>query len=182
MLRTSVIALLAVAFVGTIVASTEAEARSGGGFGGGGFRGGGFGGGGFRGGGFGGGGFRGAAIGGFRGGAIGGVRSGFVARGPVIGGGRFVGPGIGRAAFVGPGFRRAGFVGPGFGRAAFVGNRFNQFPHRRFFFAGAPFVGAAYYAGYPYDYGYGYGYDDCLVRQPVWTAWGYQWRVVNVCY
>jgi hypothetical protein len=151
----------------------------------------------FGGGGFGG--FRGASLGGFRGGAVG-ARPGFVARGPVVGGTRFVGSGMGGTRFVGSGMGGARFVGSGVGGARFVGSgvggarfagpgvvrpgfwrghRFHRFPHRRAFFAGAPFVGAAYYAGYPYDYGY---YDECWVRQPVWTPWGYQWRLVNACY
>jgi hypothetical protein len=161
MFRKTMIALVAATFAGALMASTAADARGGGGhgggFGGGGMRGGGFGGGGMRAGGFGGG-MRAGGFSSFRGGPVG-VRSGFIARGPVGGGPRFVGSGIGRAAF--------------------VGSRFNRFGHRRFL-VGAPFIGAGFYAGYPY--GYGYGYDDCLVRQPVWTPWGYQYRLVNVCY
>lgn len=48
----------------------------------------------------------------------------------------------------------------------FVGHRFgfrDRF-HRRFFFAGSPYV-------YAYD-------DDCYTR--IWTHWGWRWR--NVCY
>src|SRR5215211_4019275 len=121
MVRKMMIALAATAFVGAIVVSGTADARSGGGFGGGGFRGGGgmhMGGGGFRGGGFGGGGFRGGfAGGGFRGAHFGGFRGGFVR----------------------PGFRHG-----------FVGNRF-AFRHHRRFFAAPFFVGASLYPAYAYS-------------------------------
>ncbi|MFL6951374.1 MAG: hypothetical protein ACJ8FU_24540 [Xanthobacteraceae bacterium] len=146
------IALAATAFVGAIVVSSTADARSGGGFGGGGFRGGGMhmGGGGFRGG-FAGGGFRGAHFGG----------GGF--RGAHFGGGF-------RGAHFG-GFR-GGFVRPGF-RHGFVGNRF-AFRHHRRFFAAPFFVGASLYPAYAYS---SYYDDPCWVVR--YTPWGP--RTVYVC-
>src|SRR5215207_9239666 len=162
MVRKMMIALAATAFVGAIVVSSTADARSGGGFGGGGFRGGGMhmAGGGFRGG-FAGGGFRGAhfAGGGFR-------------------GARF-GDGGFRGGFAGAGFRgahfggfRGGFVRPGF-RHGFVGNRF-AFRHHRRFFAAPFFVGASLYPAYAYS---SYYDDPCWVVR--YTAWGP--RAVYVC-
>ncbi|MFL5083247.1 MAG: hypothetical protein ACJ8FP_00350 [Xanthobacteraceae bacterium] len=154
MVRKMMIALAATAFVGAIVVSSTADARSGGGFGGGGFRGGGMhmGGGGFRGGGMhmGGGGFR----GGFAGGGF-------------------------RSAHFGGGFRgahfggfRGGFVRPGF-RHGFVGNRF-AFRHHRRFFAAPFFVGASLYPAYAYS---SYYDDPCWVVR--YTPWGP--RTVYVC-
>ena len=152
MVRKMMIALAATAFVGAIVVSSTADARSGGGFGGGGFRGGGMhmGGGGFRGG-FAGGGFRGARFGdgGFRGG--------------------FAGAGFRGAHFGG---FRGGFVRPGF-RHGFVGNRF-AFRHHRRFFAAPFFVGASLYPAYAYS---SYYDDPCWVVR--YTAWGP--RAVYVC-
>src|SRR5215211_3161685 len=151
MVRKMMIALAATAFVGAIVVSSTADARSGGGFAGGGFRGGGMhmAGGGFRGG-FAGGGFRGAhfAGGGFRGAHFGGVR----------------------AAHFG-GFR-GGFVRPGF-RSGFVGHRF-AFRHHRRFFAAPFFVGASLYPAYAYS---SYYDDPCWVVR--YTPWGS--RTVYVC-
>ncbi|MFL5102984.1 MAG: hypothetical protein ACJ8E5_20510 [Xanthobacteraceae bacterium] len=154
MVRKMMIALAATAFVGAIVVSSTADARSGGGFGGGGFRGGGMhmGGGGFRGGGMhmGGGGFR----GGFAGGGF-------------------------RSAHFGGGFRgahfggfRGGFVRPGF-RHGFVGNRF-AFRHHRRFFAAPFFVGASLYPAFAYS---SYYDDPCWVVR--YTPWGP--RTVYVC-
>ncbi|MFL5070227.1 MAG: hypothetical protein ACJ8D9_11615 [Xanthobacteraceae bacterium] len=155
MVRKMMIALAATAFVGAIVVSSTADARSGGGFGGGGFRGGGMhmGGGGFRGGGMhmGGGGFRGAHFGG------GGFRSAHF-------GGGFRGAHFG-------GFR-GGFVRPGF-RHGFVGNRF-AFRHHRRFFAAPFFVGASLYPAYAYS---SYYDDPCWVVR--YTPWGP--RTVYVC-
>jgi hypothetical protein len=139
-------------------AVTEADARSGGRGGGGGFRGGGFGGGGFRGGGM-----------AFRGGGGGFYRGGGVAfRG---GGGFYRGGGVafrtGGVAWRGGGvaFRTGGVAwrGAGFYR----GYRFAHRPFRRVF------VGGYYPAFYG---GYGYGYS-CL--RTVWTAYGA--ATVNVC-
>lgn len=122
--------------------------------GGGGFRGGG----GFHGGGFHGGGFRGGfAGGGFRGGLSGGgFRPGFA------GGFR---PGWGG------GFRHHGFR-PGFplvGAAVGLGIAAASYP---------------YWGGYPGYYGYGdYGYGGgCLVRERVWTPYGWRIRIVDACY
>jgi hypothetical protein len=52
---------------------------------------------------------------------------------------------------------------------------------------GFPLVGAAVglglAAGYPYWGGYsGYYGDGCLVRQRIWTPYGWRVRVVDVCY
>jgi hypothetical protein len=155
MVRKMMIALAATAFVGAIVVSSTADARSGGGFGGGGFRGGGMhmGGGGFRGGGMhmGGGGFRSAHFGG------GGFRSAHF-------GGGFRGAHFG-------GFR-GGFVRPGF-RHGFVGHRF-AFRHHRRFFAAPFFVGASLYPAYAYS---SYYDDPCWVVR--YTPWGP--RTVYVC-
>jgi hypothetical protein len=155
MVRKMMIALAATAFVGAIVVSSTADARSGGGFGGGGFRGGGMhmGGGGFRGGGMhmGGGGFR----GGFAGGGF---------RSAHFGGGGFRGAHFG-------GFR-GGFVRPGF-RHGFVGNRF-AFRHHRRFFAAPFFVGASLYPAFAYS---SYYDDPCWVVR--YTPWGP--RTVYVC-
>jgi hypothetical protein len=194
------IALVATAFVGGMAVSTTAEAQkpAGGGFSGGGFRGGGFSGGAFRGGGFSGGGFRGGMPGGFRGGMPGGFRGGMPGgfragnvgafRGGIPGGFRGGNVGAFRGGLAGPRFgargpivRGAAFApgvrGYGFRRHA--GFPFRHRLHRRVVVA-APFIGTGFYAGYPYYDGY---YDDgCLVREPVWTAWGWQYRVVNVCY
>ena len=127
MVRKAMILLVAISFVGAMVAATTADAR-GGGFGGGG--------GGFRGGG---GGFGGGMRGGFGGG---GFRGGLA------------GPGF-RGGLGGPGFR-GGLAGPGFRGAGFVGPRFARFGGRRGFgFGFAPFfVGAGLY---PWGYGYDYG-------------------------
>jgi hypothetical protein len=160
-MRKIIIALAAVTFVGTVAASTTADARMGGG---GGFRGGGVGGG-FRGAAIGGG-FRGAAMGGgFRAAAVsGGFRGGFV--GPRGGGFRAAAVGAGfRGGFVGPRHFafRPGFA-PRFNRFAFA--RFHRFHHRRFAFAAVPFVtGVGLYAG------------SCWSWQP--TPWG--WQRVWVC-
>jgi hypothetical protein len=109
-------ALAVVTVVGAVLISAPAEARFGGGFGGGG--------------GFGAGGFRGASIGG------GGFRGGFV-RGPGFGGGVVRGPAfVGRSAFMG----RSAFVHRGF----FPNRRFAFFPRRRFL--GAPFFGVGAFA------------------------------------
>lgn len=154
-LRRTMSALAAAAFVGALVAATSAEAQRS--IGGSGARGGGAAmGGGFRGGSAGG--FRGGSVGGFRGG-MSGFRSGGVRAAP---GGSFRGP------------RAGGFRGS-IGRHAFVPRR-SRFHHRRFHrrsaFAAVPFVfGAPYYAPYYY-------YDD-----PCWevhdTPWGP--RYVYIC-
>ena len=94
-------------------------------------------------------------------------------------GGGFHGGGF-RGGFHGGGFRHGGFHGGGF--------RHGGFHHRGFGFA--PFVGAAvglgiagatypYWGGYPGSYGYGNG---CLVRERVWTHYGWRVRVVDACY
>jgi hypothetical protein len=83
----------------------------------------------------------------------------------------------------GGGFRGGGFHGGGFHGGGFRGG----FHHRGFGFG--PFVGAAVGLGiagatYPYWGGYsGYGYGDgCLVRQRVWTPYGWRVRLVDACY
>jgi hypothetical protein len=97
------------------------------------------------------------------------------------GGGGFHG-GFGGGGFRGGGFRGGGFRGPAFG-AIGVG-------------LGLGLAGA--YAGYGYPYGYGYGYDPyyagyydnggygygggCyVVRQRIWTGYGWAFRPVQVC-
>jgi hypothetical protein len=75
--------------------------------------------------------------------------------------------------------------GPVFSRSAgswrHAGRRHKFRHHRRAVIVGAPFVGAAYWAGYPYDDGY-LGYEDeCLERRLVATPYGWQWRLVDVC-
>jgi hypothetical protein len=57
---------------------------------------------------------------------------------------------------------------------------------------GAAAIGAGLLASsyYPYGYGYGYGngygyggYGDCVLQpRAVWTQWGYQQVLVQVCY
>jgi hypothetical protein len=49
---------------------------------------------------------------------------------------------------------------------------------------GAGLVASSYYpyGYYPYDSGYG-GYGDCVLQpRTVWTQWGYQQVLVQVCY
>ena len=88
----------------------------------------------------------------------------------------------------GGGFRGGGFHGGGF-RGGFHGGGFRHGGFRHGGFGFAPFVGAAvglgiagatypYWGGYP---GYGYG-NGCLVRERVWTPYGWRVRVVDVCY
>jgi hypothetical protein len=84
-------------------------------------------------------------------------------------GGGFRGGGF-HGGFHGGGFRHGGFRHHGF--------------HRGFGFA--PFVGAAVGLGiagaaYPYWGGYGYG-GGCLVRERIWTPYGWRVRVVDICY
>jgi hypothetical protein len=181
-----IIAITAVALLGLSLATTEAFARPGGGFRGGGFSGGmsGFRGGGmsgFRGGGMSG--FRGGGMSGFRGGGMSGFRGGPAFRGGAIG--FHTGGPVFRSGAIGfrggPGFR-GGFVrGP-----AFAGAGFRRFHHpgfhrrhfRRFAFVGLPLGFAAaypYYSSYYYD-------DGCLVPRRVLTSLGWTVRWVNVCY
>jgi hypothetical protein len=93
-------------------------------------------------------------------------------------------PGGSRGGFTGarsggPSFRAAGpsFRAGSFARAPgvrFANPGFRRFGNaRRFGFVGLPLVGA--YAGYGY-------YNDCVVPQTVLTPYGYQTRLVNVCY
>jgi hypothetical protein len=148
MLRKIVIALAAVACV-TVGSTFGADARFGGGGGGG----------------MGHGGFGGTGHGGFGGtghGGLGGMgRSGFA--GMAHGG--FGGHGFSRTAFNHGG----GFVGGrsfGGSRFAFrhgVAFRHGRFFRNRFVFVGGPFL-------------FGYGYDDCY--RPVWTPWGWRWTFV----
>lgn len=163
MLRKTMIALFAMASVAMLTPDV-ASAR--GGFGGGGFHGGGFGGGGFHGGGFGGGGFRAASI----------------------GGGGFRG-----AAIAGPGFRAAGWNGGWRGGGWHGGWGWRG--HRGFPIAAAAIgagLGFAAFGPWGYDpyYGYGDGYYDSawygdggcyIVRQRVWTSWGWRLRRVQIC-
>jgi hypothetical protein len=95
------------------------------------------------------------------------------------------------AAFIGLAFtptsasaRMGGFHGGGF-HGGFHGGGFRGgFHHRGFGFG--PFVGAAVGLGiagatYPY-WGYsGYG-NGCLVRQRIWTPYGWRVRLVDACY
>ncbi len=97
------------------------------------------------------------------------------------------------AAFIGLAFtptaasaRMGGFHGGGFHGGGFHGGFRGGGFHRGFGFG--PFVGAAVGLGiagatYPY-WGYpGYGYGNgCLVRQRVWTPYGWRVRLVDVCY
>src|SRR6266536_2606154 len=158
MLRTAMIALMAMASV-SILTVDAASAR--GGFGGGGFHGGG---GGFHGG-IGGGGFRSVAIGG------GGFRS------AAISGGAFRGGTFAANSFRGgfhPGFRHhrgfpfaAAAIGVGLGLGYPYGYYDDAYP---------------YYADYGYDDSYYYGDDGCyIVRQSVWTPYGWRVRPVQEC-
>lgn len=83
------------------------------------------------------------------------------------GGGGFHGGGF-RGGFHGGGFRHGGFQ-RGFGFAPFVGAA-----------VGLGIAGATYpyWGGYP---GYGYG-NGCLVRERVWTPYGWRIRVIDACY
>jgi len=83
----------------------------------------------------------------------------------------------------GGGFRGGGFHGGGFHGGGFRGG------FHRGGFGFAPFVGAAvglgiagatypYWGGYPGYYGYG---DGCLVRQRVWTPYGWRVRILDAC-
>ena len=59
---------------------------------------------------------------------------------------------------------------------------FGGFHHRGFGFGFAPLVGAAVglgIAGATYPY---WGYNGCLVRERIWTPYGWRWRVVDACY
>jgi hypothetical protein len=90
-------------------------------------------------------------------------------------GGGFRGGGF-HGGFHGGGFRHGGFHG-GFRHGGF---------HHHGFRGGFPFVGAAVGLGlaaasYPYWGGYGYG-GGCLVRERIWTPYGWRVRVVDVCY
>ena len=109
------------------------------------------------------------------------------------GGGGFRGGGFHGGGFHGGGFR-GGFAGGGF-RGGFHGGGFRHGGfHHRGFRPGFPLVGAAvglglaasypYWGGYPGYYGYSdYGYGGgCLVRERVWTPYGWRIRVVDACY
>jgi len=119
-----------------------------------------------------GGGFGGGHMGGFGGGHMGGFGGGHMGG---FGGGHMGGFGGGHTMGMGPAFRGPGamaFRGGRFDHVAnFHGARINHFRfdrhHRRF--VAAPFVAFPYLASYDSAY-----YDDCLVR--VWTPWGWRWR------
>jgi hypothetical protein len=100
-------------------------------------------------------------------------------------------PGGGGFRGGGGGFHGGGFHGGGF-RGGFAGGGFRGgFHHGGFrhgFRPGFPLVGAAvglgiagatypYWGGYPAYYG-----DGCLVRQRIWTPYGWRIRVVDACY
>lgn len=163
MLRKMMIALIAVTFTSGMAALSTADARMGGGFGGGGFHGG-------MGGGFGGGGFRGGMGGGFGGGGFRGGMAGF--RGG-FGGGGFRGGMVGfRGGFVGSrgfAFHNRGFFGPGFGfHNRFFGPRFAF--RNRFFGPGLAF------AAVPFGIGWGLYGGSCWSWQPLpWGGWQRVW-------
>jgi hypothetical protein len=89
--------------------------------------------------------------------------------------------------FHGGGFHGGGFHGGGF-RGGFAGGGFRHGGfHHGGFRGGFPLVGAAvglglaasypYWGGYPAYYG-----DGCLVRQRIWTPYGWRVRLVDACY
>jgi len=89
-------------------------------------------------------------------------------------GGGFRGGGF-HGGFHGGGFRHGGFHHGGFRHHGFRG------------FGFAPFVGAAVGLGiagatYPYWGSSGYYGDGCLVRQRIWTPYGWRVRLVDACY
>jgi hypothetical protein len=98
------------------------------------------------------------------------------------GGGGFRGGGFHGGGFHGGGFR-GGFHGGGFRHGGFHHGGFRHHGFR----GGFPLVGAAVGLGlaasYPYWGGYpGYYGGGCLVRERIWTPYGWRIRVVDACY